>query len=185
MREQSTAGRVFFSQFQFSIHLITELKQFHFTVVENVCSTTSTRTEFAAAPVNFGGKVNKETVIDTAEPNDKEPSTQKNNSSNSNNSVNNSQQRGGGGAMATNNDHNASEAGGGVGDIDESLYSRQLYVLGADAMRRMASSDILLSGLNGIGVEIAKNIILGGVKSITLHDKAVCSVSLFFGVYIF
>lgn len=78
----------------------------------------------------------------------------------------------------TNNDNNAASGAGGVGDIDESLYSRQLYVLGADAMRRMASSDILLSGLNGIGVEIAKNVILGGVKSITLHDKAVCSVSL-------
>ncbi|KAL5288734.1 UBA1 family protein [Megaselia abdita] len=153
-------------------------------VVENVCSTTSpTGTEFAAAPVNFGvGKVNKESVINSEQPaNDKEPSTHKNNTTNSNNSVNNSQQQGGGGGAmettTTNNDHNAaSGAGGGVGDIDESLYSRQLYVLGADAMRRMASSDILLSGLNGIGVEIAKNIILGGVKSITLHDKAVCSL---------
>lgn len=102
-----------------------------------------------------------------------------------NNSSNNSESGGGGGAMAntttTNNDHNdgSGAAAGGVGDIDESLYSRQLYVLGADAMRRMASSDILLSGLNGIGVEIAKNVILGGVKSLTLHDKAVCSVSYF------
>ncbi|RXG67118.1 Ubiquitin-like modifier-activating enzyme 1 [Armadillidium vulgare] len=60
--------------------------------------------------------------------------------------------------------------GGGVGDIDESLYSRQLYVLGHDAMRRMATSDVLISGLGGLGVEIAKNIILGGVKSVTLHD---------------
>ena len=39
-------------------------------------------------------------------------------------------------------------------DIDESLYSRQLYVLGHDAMRRMASSDILISGLGGLGVEV-------------------------------
>lgn len=55
-------------------------------------------------------------------------------------------------------------------DIDESLYSRQLYVLGHDAMRRMARSDVLISGLGGLGVEIAKNLILGGVKSVTLHD---------------
>lgn len=61
-------------------------------------------------------------------------------------------------------------------EIDESLYSRQLYVLGHDAMRRMANSDVLISGLGGLGVEIAKNIILGGVKSVTLHDKAVCEI---------
>lgn len=59
--------------------------------------------------------------------------------------------------------------------IDESLYSRQLYVLGADAMRKMQTADILISGLGGVGVEIAKNIILGGVKSVTLHDDRNCT----------
>lgn len=61
-------------------------------------------------------------------------------------------------------------------DIDEGLYSRQLYVLGHDAMRRMASSDVLISGLGGLGVEVAKNVILGGVKSVTLHDERTCQV---------
>ncbi|KAK5078217.1 E1 ubiquitin-activating protein [Lithohypha guttulata] len=56
------------------------------------------------------------------------------------------------------------------GEIDESLYSRQLYVLGHEAMKRMGSSNILISGLKGLGVEIAKNIALAGVKSLTLHD---------------
>ncbi|XP_067003227.2 ubiquitin-like modifier-activating enzyme 1 [Anabrus simplex] len=62
-------------------------------------------------------------------------------------------------------------------EIDEGLYSRQLYVLGHDAMRRMASSDVLISGLGGLGVEIAKNVILGGVKSVTLHDETPCKMS--------
>uniref|UniRef100_A0A8D8LVH5 E1 ubiquitin-activating enzyme n=1 Tax=Cacopsylla melanoneura TaxID=428564 RepID=A0A8D8LVH5_9HEMI len=62
-------------------------------------------------------------------------------------------------------------------DIDEGLYSRQLYVLGHDAMRRMATSDVLISGLGGLGVEIAKNVILSGVKSVTLHDKSAASLS--------
>lgn len=61
-------------------------------------------------------------------------------------------------------------------EIDESLYSRQLYVLGHDAMRRMANSDVLISGLGGLGVEIAKNVILGGVKSVTLHDERTCTI---------
>lgn len=60
-------------------------------------------------------------------------------------------------------------------EIDEGLYSRQLYVLGHDAMRRMATSDVLISGLGGLGVEVAKNVILGGVKSVTLHDETVCT----------
>ena len=62
-------------------------------------------------------------------------------------------------------------------EIDEGLYSRQLYVLGHEAMRRMACSDVLISGLNGLGAEIAKNVILGGVKSVTLHDTKDCRLA--------
>ena len=54
--------------------------------------------------------------------------------------------------------------------IDEALYSRQLYVLGHEAMRRMQQSTVLVVGLTGLGIEIAKNVVLGGVKSMTLHD---------------
>lgn len=54
--------------------------------------------------------------------------------------------------------------------IDEGLYSRQLYVLGHDAMKRMGQSDVLLVGLKGLGIEIAKNVVLAGVKSVTLYD---------------
>ena len=82
------------------------------------------------------------------------------------------------------------------------MYSRQLYVLGHDAMKKMAKSAVLVSGMKGnyyycffsifcvlffkiiyliffffhklilgLGLEVAKNIILGGVKSVTLHDE--------------
>ncbi|KAH8173555.1 thiF family protein [Sarocladium implicatum] len=57
-------------------------------------------------------------------------------------------------------------------EIDESLYSRQLYVLGHEAMKRMGASNVLVVGLKGLGVEIAKNIALAGVKSLTLYDPA-------------
>ncbi|XP_042310273.1 ubiquitin-like modifier-activating enzyme 7 [Sceloporus undulatus] len=56
-------------------------------------------------------------------------------------------------------------------EIDEGLYSRQLYVLGHEAMQKMARTDVLVSGMKGLGVEIAKNIILAGVKSVTVHDQ--------------
>ena len=55
--------------------------------------------------------------------------------------------------------------------IDESLYSRQLYVLGHDAMRQMSSSNVLIVGLHGLGAEIAKNIALAGVKSCLLYTS--------------
>ena len=34
----------------------------------------------------------------------------------------------------------------------------------------MGSSNILISGMKGLGVEIAKNVVLAGVKSVTIHD---------------
>ena len=61
--------------------------------------------------------------------------------------------------------------------IDEALYSRQLYVLGHDAMKRMAVSNVLVVGLKGLGAEVAKNIALAGVKSITIFDPTPVSVS--------
>lgn len=55
--------------------------------------------------------------------------------------------------------------------LDENLYSRQLYVYGKDAMKNITSANVLICGMDGLGVEIAKNIILSGVGSVTLCDK--------------
>ncbi|THH10090.1 hypothetical protein EW145_g1564 [Phellinidium pouzarii] len=54
--------------------------------------------------------------------------------------------------------------------IDEGLYSRQLYVLGHEAMKKMASSNVLIVGVQGLGAEIAKDVVLAGVKSVTIYD---------------
>lgn len=45
------------------------------------------------------------------------------------------------------------------------------YVLGHEAMRRMGAADVLIAGMKGLGVEIAKNVILSGVKSVTVQDE--------------
>ncbi|XP_040060409.2 ubiquitin-like modifier-activating enzyme 1 [Gasterosteus aculeatus] len=58
-----------------------------------------------------------------------------------------------------------------IGEIDEGFYSRQLYVLGHEAMRRMGTADVLIAGMRGLGVEIAKNVILSGVKTVTIQDE--------------
>ena len=69
------------------------------------------------------------------------------------------------------------------------------YVLGHEAMRRMGASDVLISGMRGLGVEAAKNVVLGGVKSVTIHDpgnatwmdlssQVDCFAKLFMGSFI-
>ncbi|KAI9183343.1 E1 ubiquitin-activating protein [Blastocladiella emersonii ATCC 22665] len=54
--------------------------------------------------------------------------------------------------------------------IDEGLYSRQIYAIGLDAMKKMAASNVLIIGMKGLGVELAKNVVLAGVKSVTIYD---------------
>ncbi|ADM11226.1 ubiquitin-activating enzyme E1 [Encephalitozoon intestinalis ATCC 50506] len=58
-------------------------------------------------------------------------------------------------------------------EIDESLYSRQLYVVGKDAMKKMMNSRVLVMGLDGLGQEVAKNICLAGVSKVTLFDDRI------------
>ncbi|KAL7535827.1 hypothetical protein ACHAXR_006761 [Thalassiosira sp. AJA248-18] len=60
-----------------------------------------------------------------------------------------------------------------AGEVDEKLYSRQLYVMGHEAQRRMMASRAVLIGVSGLGVEVAKNIILAGISSVTLCDPEV------------
>jgi ubiquitin-activating enzyme E1-like protein 2 len=44
--------------------------------------------------------------------------------------------------------------------LDDSLYSRQRYVLGDFAMNQLQKAHILLSGLGGVGIEIGMFITL-------------------------
>jgi len=55
--------------------------------------------------------------------------------------------------------------------------SRLRGVIGADALAKLSTSSVLIIGLGGLGVEIAKNVILTGVKSCTLYDKTVATFS--------
>ncbi|TBU13286.1 ThiF-like ubiquitin-activating enzyme, partial [Hamiltosporidium tvaerminnensis] len=55
-------------------------------------------------------------------------------------------------------------------NLDESLYSRQLYVLGTDTMSKLMSSTVFIYGMDGLGQEIAKNIILAGIHTLYIYD---------------
>jgi ubiquitin-activating enzyme E1 len=68
--------------------------------------------------------------------------------------------------LLANSTHSCSD----VAEVDEKLYSRQLYVMGHEAQRRMMNSRVLLVGLGGLGMEIAKNVVLAGISSLILCD---------------
>ncbi|KAJ4840511.1 E1 ubiquitin-activating protein [Turnera subulata] len=91
-----------------------------------------------------------------------------NNSSSSSNNNNSSKQ-----VQSSNSSNSVSMALGDANhtEIDEDLHSRQLAVYGRETMRRLFASNVLISGMQGLGAEIAKNLILAGVKSVTLHDE--------------
>lgn len=58
---------------------------------------------------------------------------------------------------------------------DTSLYSRQLYAIGVDAMDKIVEANVLICGMSGLGLEVAKCMILTGVKSVTLNDTVCVS----------
>ena len=53
--------------------------------------------------------------------------------------------------------------------IDENKQSRQLAVYGREAMHKLHHTHVFISGMNGLGCEIAKNVILANVGAVTLH----------------
>lgn len=55
-------------------------------------------------------------------------------------------------------------------DAETELYDRQIRLWGLESQKRIRAARIFISGLNGLGAEIIKNIILSGVKSVTLND---------------
>eukprot|EP01133_Synstelium_polycarpum_P018226 gene18226-21804_t len=61
--------------------------------------------------------------------------------------------------------------------IDDALYSRQLYALSHEAMQKISSTSVLVVGLTGLGIEIVKDVVLAGVKSVTLYDDDLVQLS--------
>ena len=71
-------------------------------------------------------------------------------------------------------------------EIDTNLYSKQLGAYGMNTMKQIINLSVFIYGMRGVkkkynkiqlGVEIAKNIILQGVKKITLYDNSLVTNS--------
>ncbi len=56
-------------------------------------------------------------------------------------------------------------------------WSRYIGAMGIEAVRRQTNSTVLVLGLDALGAEIAKNVVLSGVKSLTVGDNTSTTVS--------
>ena len=56
-------------------------------------------------------------------------------------------------------------------NIDVERFDRQIFTIGEEAMKSIVQSNVLIIGAGGVGIEIAKNVVLCGVNSICLHDQ--------------
>lgn len=61
-------------------------------------------------------------------------------------------------------------------NIDEELYSRQLYVLGHEGMKKMQQATALIIGIDGLGQEIVKNVALAGIGKIYIYDNTLVTL---------
>ncbi|XP_039624193.1 SUMO-activating enzyme subunit 1 [Polypterus senegalus] len=57
-----------------------------------------------------------------------------------------------------------------ISEEEAAQYDRQIRLWGLDAQKRLRGSRVLLVGMKGLGAEVAKNLILAGVKALTMLD---------------
>lgn len=56
--------------------------------------------------------------------------------------------------------------------IDKNALSRQLAVYGAETQGKLMALRVFIIGLRGVGIEVAKNLILAGPEMVGIHDQA-------------
>lgn len=72
------------------------------------------------------------------------------------------------------------DTGAGPSDLSreqKALYDRQIGALGMATMQKLVKQRVLIVGLRGLGVEIAKNVILAGPAAVTVADAGVVDVA--------
>lgn len=63
-----------------------------------------------------------------------------------------------------------------LSEEEANLYDRQIRLWGLESQKRLRSTRVLVAGLNGLGAEVVKSLVLAGIRSITLLDhRNVCA----------
>nr|ACO10317.1 SUMO-activating enzyme subunit 1 [Caligus rogercresseyi] len=58
-----------------------------------------------------------------------------------------------------------------ITEAEAQLYDRQIRLWGLESQKRLRSARILIIGMGGLGAEVSKNLVLAGVKSLTMMDS--------------
>ena len=64
-----------------------------------------------------------------------------------------------------------------IDGIDTNLYSLQIGTIGIETMRKLTHLKIFIIHLRGLGIEIAKNIILSGPNQISIFDPELVNIN--------
>ena len=59
-------------------------------------------------------------------------------------------------------------------NILQDRWSRYIGAMGIEAVKKQAESSVLLIGFKPLGLEIAKNLVLSGLKKLTIVDNSNC-----------
>ena len=59
----------------------------------------------------------------------------------------------------------------------EERYSRQIGTYGMETMKKLSEFKIFIYGMRGLGVELAKNLILMGIKEVTICDENLVKIN--------
>jgi len=62
-------------------------------------------------------------------------------------------------------------------NIDNALYSRQIYTYGYDSMVSISMARVLLIGFNPLGLEISRNLILTGIGNLIIYDDTQITIN--------
>jgi ubiquitin-like 1-activating enzyme E1 A len=72
-----------------------------------------------------------------------------------------------------------------ISQADAKQYDRQIRLWGAQAQQRLSESRVLLIGISSLGAEVAKNIVLAGVKSLCIFDPTVVTCKDSSSIFLF
>lgn len=63
-----------------------------------------------------------------------------------------------------------------VESVDTNLYSRQIGTFGMETMGKLIKMKVLIVGCRGLGVEVAKNLILAGPAQVDVYDPELVQI---------
>ena len=61
--------------------------------------------------------------------------------------------------------------------VDDDLYSRAIIAYGLETMKKLSQLKVFIYGLRGLGIEIAKNIILNGCEEVSIYDPNLVKIN--------